>query len=286
MSWLSPFQYDFMVQALAVGALVGAVCAVFSCLLVLKGWSLMGDAISHSVLPGIVLAYVAGIPLAIGAFISGLLCATGTGFIKNHSRVKEDTVMGVVFTGHFALGLVLFTKIDSDQHLNHILFGSLLGIPKAQIIQAAVIGGLTLIITLIMRKDLLLFCFDPAHAQSVGLNTTALNYIMLTLLSLTIVASLQAVGVILVVAMLVTPGSIGFLMTDRFGRMQLIAVGGAVFSCVAGIYISFFLNASTGACIVLTQACLFILALFFGPKRGLLASRRAAKKALQADTAG
>lgn len=282
MSWLAPFQYDFMLQALAVGALVGAVCAIFSCLLVLKGWSLMGDAISHSVLPGIVLAYVMGIPLAIGAFVSGLLCAVGTGFIKSHSRVKEDTVMGVVFTGLFALGLVMFTKIESDLHLNHILFGSLLGIPKSQMIQAAVIGGFALIVTLAMRKDLLLFCFDPAHAQSVGLNTTFLNYVMLTLLALTIVASLQAVGVILVVAMLVTPGSIGFLMTDRFGRMQVIAVACAVFSSVAGIYASFFLDASTGACIVLVQAFLFALALVFAPKRGLLAARRSAGKALRA----
>lgn len=282
MNWLTPFQFDFMLQALAVGALIGAVCAVFSCFLVLKGWSLMGDAISHSVLPGVVLAYVAGIPLAIGAFCAGLLCAVGTGFIKSHSRVKEDTVMGVVFTGLFALGLVMFTKIDSDQHLNHILFGSLLGIPKSEIIQAAAIGGFTLIVTMAMRKDLLLFCFDPAHAQTVGLNTTFLNYVMLTLLSLTIVASLQAVGVILVVAMLVTPGSIGFLMTDRFGRMQAIAVSCAVFSSVAGIYASFFLDASTGACIVLVQAFLFLLALIFGPKRGLLASRLVAGKARRA----
>lgn len=274
MSWATPFQYDFMLQALAVGALVGAVCAIFSCLLVLKGWSLMGDAISHSVLPGIVLAYAAGIPLAIGAFASGLVCTIGTGFIKSHSRVKEDTVMGVVFTGLFALGLVLFTKIESDQHLNHILFGSLLGIPKAQILQAAVIGSVTLVVTLAIRKDLLLFCFDPAHAQTVGLNVTFLNYVMLTLLSLTIVASLQAVGVILVVAMLVTPGSIGFLMTDRFGRMQIIAVASAVFSSVTGIYASFFLNASTGACIVLVQAILFIIALGFSPKRGLFRLKR------------
>jgi ABC-type Mn2+/Zn2+ transport system permease subunit len=234
------------------------------------------------VLPGIVLAYVMGIPLAIGAFVSGLLCAVGTGFVKSHSRVKEDTVMGVIFTGLFALGLVMFTKIDSDRHLNHILFGSLLGIPESQILQAVVIGGFTLVVTLAMRKDLLLFCFDPAHAQSVGINIAFLNYLMLGLLSLTIVASLQAVGVILVVAMLVTPGSIGFLMTDRFGRMQAIAVAAAVVSSVAGIYISFFLDASTGACIVLVQAVLFALALVFSPKRGLLAARKSAGRALLA----
>ena len=262
-----------MLHAFAIGALVGTVCAVFSCFLVLKGWSLMGDAISHSVLPGIVLAYVAGIPLAIGAFFSGLLCAVGTGFIKNHSRVKEDTVMGVVFTGMFALGLVLFSKIETDQHLNHILFGSLLGIPREQIIQTACIAGGTLLITLLLRKDLLLFCFDPLQARSVGLNTTVLNYAMLSLLALTIVASLQAVGIILVVAMLITPGCIGFLLTDRFHRMQIIAVASAVFSSVAGVYISFFINGSTGSCIVLVQSLIFVLALIFAPKRGLLANR-------------
>ena len=282
MNWLSPFQYEFMLNAFAIGALVGTVCAVFSCFLVLKGWSLIGDAISHSVLPGIVLAYVAGIPLAIGAFLSGLLCAVGTGFIKNHSRVKEDTVMGVVFTGLFALGLVLFSKIDSDQHLNHILFGSLLGIPRAQIFQTAVIGGSTLLITLLLRKDLLLFCFDPGHARSIGLNTTLLHYVMLSLLALTIVASLQAVGIILVIAMLITPGCVGFLLTDRFHHMQLVAVGSAVCSSLTGVYVSFFINGSTGSCIVLMQSAIFLVALVFAPKRGLLANRRLRRSAAPA----
>ena len=273
MTWLSPFQFDFMLAAFALSALVGTVCAVLSCFLVLKGWSLMGDAISHAVLPGVVLAYVAGIPLPVGAFFSGLLCAVGTGFIKTNSRLKEDTVMGVVFTGMFALGLVIFTKVESDQHLNHILFGSLLGLPREQVIQTAIIGSVTLLVTLALRKDLLLFCFDPGHARSVGLNTAVLNYTMLSLLALTIVASLQAVGIILVVAMLVTPGCVGFLLTDRFGRMMAVAVGAAVFSCIAGVYVSFFINGSTGSCIVLVQSMIFVLALVFAPKRGLLANR-------------
>lgn len=278
MTWLSPFQYDFMLAAFALSVLVGTVCAVFSCFLVLKGWSLMGDAISHAVLPGIVLAYLAGIPLAIGAFLSGLFCAVGTGFIKSNSRLKEDTVMGVVFTGMFALGLVLFSKVDSDQHLNHILLGSLLGLPKAQVIQTAVIGGATLLVTLALRKDLLLFCFDPGHARSIGLNVTVLNYLMLSLLALTIVASLQAVGVILVVAMLITPGCVGFLLTDRFGPMMLTAVATAVGSSLIGVYASFFINGSTSSCIVLTQALVFALALVFAPKRGLLANRLLRRK--------
>jgi len=270
MNWLSPFQHDFMLVALGVAVLVGSVCAVFSCFLILKGWSLMGDAISHAVLPGIVIAYIIGIPLAVGAFCSGLFCALSTGFIKNNSRLKEDTVMGVVFTGLFALGLVLFTKVNSDQHLNHILFGSLLGIPRAQIIQTVIISLSTLSATLILRKDLLLFCFDPAHARAIGLNTTFLHYIMLSLLALTIVASLQAVGIILVVAMLVTPGCVGFLLTEKFSSMLAIAVASAVVSSVLGTYASFFLNASTGACIVLAQALIFVLTLLFAPKRGLL----------------
>jgi ABC-type Mn2+/Zn2+ transport system permease subunit len=273
MNWLSPFEYDFMLAAFALSALVGTVCAVFSCFLVLKGWSLMGDAISHAVLPGVVLAYLAGIPLAIGAFASGLLCAVGTGYIKANSRLKEDTVMGVVFTGLFALGLVIFTKVESDQHLNHILFGSLLGLPREQVIQTAVIGGATLLVTLLRRRDLLLFCFDPVQARSVGLNVNRLNYLMLSLLALTIVTSLQAVGVILVVAMLVTPGCVGFLLADRFGRMMAIAVATAVGSSLVGVYVSFFINGSTGSCIVLVQVLVFTAALVFAPKRGLLAGR-------------
>lgn len=278
MNWLSPFHYDFMLAALGIGALIGTVCAVFSCFLILKGWSLMGDAISHAVLPGIVAAYVMGIPLVVGAFCSGLFCAVSTGFIRNNSRLKEDTIMGVVFTGLFAFGLVLFTKVESDQHLNHILFGSLLGIPREQIIQTAIIGALTLFVTLLLRKDLLLFCFDPDHAKSIGLNTTRLNYTMLSLLALTIVTSLQAVGIILVVAMLVTPGCIGFLLTDRFSRMLCYAIFAAVASTLIGVYSSFFLNASTAACIVLVQALLFLLVLVFAPKRGLLSMARLRRK--------
>ena len=273
MSWSEPFQYEFMNVAMLVAALVGTVCAVLSCFLVLKGWSLMGDAISHAVLPGVVVAYWMGIPLPIGAFCSGLLCAVGTGFIRNNSRVKEDTVMGVVFTGLFALGLVLFTKVESDQHLNHILFGNLLGIPKPLVLQAAGIAGAALVVATVMRRDLLLFCFDPSHARTIGLRIGVLNYVLLSLVALTIVASMQAVGIILVVAMLVTPGCVGYLLTDRFNRMAAVAVATAVFSSVAGVYVSFFLNGSTSACIVLFQSLCFVLALVFGPKRGLLAAR-------------
>ena len=274
MSWYEPFLYSFMNEALLVAALVGAVCAVLSCYLVLKGWSLMGDAISHAVLPGVVLAYLAGLPLPVGAFASGLLCATATGWIKANSRIKEDTVMGIVFTGLFALGLVMFSKVQSELHLNHILFGNVLGIERDDMIQTVVTAGLTLIILLLLRKDLLLFCFDPSHASAIGLNTRAIYYVFLSLLAATIVASMQAVGIILVVAMLVTPGCTARLLTDRFDRMLALAAASSVLASCLGVYVSFFINGSTGACIVLAQALFFVLAFVFAPRHGLIAARR------------
>lgn len=285
MSLLEPFQYGFMLEALLVAALVGAVCAVFSCFLVLKGWSLMGDAISHAVLPGVVGAYVLGLPLALGAFVSGLFCAVATGWIKAHSRVKEDTVMGIVFTGLFALGLVLFTKVESETHLNHILFGNILGIERASVIQTVVAAAVSLAVMMALRRDLLLFCFDAAHARAIGLNTTALYYTLLALLACTIVASMQAVGILLVVAMLVTPGCTARLLTDRFDLMLSLAALSSVIASVLGVYTSFFLNGSTGACIVLGQSLLFLLALVFGPKHGLVAKRRTGRHASLAPAA-
>lgn len=271
---LEPFQFDFMVHAMIAGTAVAAVCAVLSCYLVLKGWSLMGDAISHAVLPGIVIAYAIGLPIAVGAFCSGLLCAVATGYIKANTRVKEDTVMGVVFTGLFAFGLVLFTKVKSDLHLDHILFGNILGIEKGDLRDMLGVSAITLIIVLTLRRDLLLFCFDPAQAQTIGLPTKFLYFLLLSLLAVTIVVSLKAVGIILVIAMLVTPGCIAYLLTDRFGSMLAIAVGTAVVSSLVGVYASFFLNASTAACIVLLQALIFVITVVFAPKHGLLQLRR------------
>ncbi len=273
---LEPFQFPFIRDAMLAGAAVGAVCAVLSCFLVLKGWSLMGDAISHAVLPGIVIAYAVGAPLALGAFTSGLLCAVATGWIKANSRVKEDTVLGVVFTGLFAFGLVIFTKIKTELHLDHILFGNILGIEPRDLIETCAVAGVTLIVVLTMRRDLLLFCFDQNHARAIGLPTRFLYYLLLSLLAATIVAALKAVGIILVIAMLVTPGCIAHLLSDRFSRMLWIASGSAVFSSLAGVYASFFLNASTAACMVLVQSLLFLAALIFAPKYGLLARPRTA----------
>lgn len=274
MHWLEPFRYSFMVDAMLIGALVGTVCAVLSCYLVLKGWSLMGDAISHAVLPGVVGAYLLGLPLAVGAFVTGLFCATATGWVKANTRIKEDTVMGIIFTGLFALGLVMFTKVQTDVHLNHILFGNILGIERSSKIQTLVAAVLTLGVVLTLRKDLLLYCFDPTHARTIGLNTQALYYVLLALLAGTIVAALQAVGILLVVAMLITPGCIAHLLTDRFDRMLIVAALSSIVSCVTGVYISFFLNAAPGACMVLVQALIFALAFVFAPRHGLLASRR------------
>ncbi len=277
--FIVPLSYPFMQRALIVSILVGAVCAVLSCYLVLKGWSLMGDAVSHAVLPGIVVAHVIGLPLAIGAFVAGLSCALLTGYLKEASRVKEDTVMGVVFSGMFGLGLVIFSKVETDQHLLHILFGNMLGVTVQDLIETAVIAGLTLAIVLIKRRDLLLYCFDPNHARAIGLPVQALHYGLLILLSLTIVASLKAVGIILVIAMLVAPGAIAYLLTDRFERMLVIATAVAVGASVFGTLISFHIDGATGACIVLVQACVFVLAFVFAPKRGLIAAARASRRA-------
>ncbi|MFN3623353.1 MAG: metal ABC transporter permease [Hyphomicrobium sp.] len=269
-----PLSYGFMQRALVAAVLIGAVCSVLSCYLVLKGWSLMGDAISHAVLPGVVLAFVLGLPLAVGAFAAGLACALLTGYLKENSRVKEDTVMGIVFSGMFGLGLVLFTKVETDQHLNHILFGNMLGITVRDLIEVAIIAGGTLLIVLARRRDLLLYCFDPQHARAIGLPLSVIHYGLLVLLALTIVASLKAVGIILVVAMLVAPGAIAYLLTNRFEHMLVIAAAVAIGSSVLGTLISFHIDGATGPCIVLLQAFVFVLAFLFAPGRGVLALRR------------
>jgi manganese transport system permease protein len=271
MNWLiAPLQYGFMVKALWVSALVGLVCAALSCFMILKGWALMGDAVSHAVLPGVVLAYVMNIPLAIGAFVFGVGSVLAIGFIQSHTRVKEDTVIGLVFTGLFALGIVLVSKVKSSVDLGHILFGNVLGIGDGDIIQTVIIAAITLVTLALLQKDLILFCFDPTHARSIGLNTNFLYYVLLSLLSLTAVAGLQTVGIILVVAMLVTPGATAYLLCDRFDRMMLVAMTSGVFSSVLGTYVSYHLDASTGGCIVVVQTLVFLIAMIFAPKHGIL----------------
>lgn len=261
---IEPLSYDFMQRALLMSVMIGVVCAMFSCFLILKGWSLMGDAVSHAVLPGLALAYLAGLPLAVGAFLAGLLCAGATGFLRNHSRVKEDAVMGIVFSGMFALGLVLLTRIETDVHLLHVLFGNVLGISQRDMIEATVISAFAFLAMMIWRRDILLYCFDPTHARAIGMNVRFIHFGLLILLALTIVAALKAAGVILVIAMLIAPGATAFMMTKSFDRMMLIAVFVSVFSCITGTVASYHLDTATAPLIVVIQAGLFILALIRG----------------------
>jgi manganese/iron transport system permease protein len=256
---LEPLQFEFMRYALLISGLIAVPAALLSCFLVLKGWSLMGDAISHAVLPGIVVAYVAGIPLAVGAFGAGMFCAIATGYLKENSRVKQDTVMGVVFSGMFGLGVVLYTKIETDLHLDHILFGDMLGVVPSDILfSGAIAAGVTALIALRWR-DLVLHAFDPVHAESVGLRVRVLHYGLLAVLSLTIVAALKAVGIVLSVALLIAPGAIAFLLTRRFGPMMLVAVLVAVVSSLIGVYASFFLDSAPAPTIVLLMTIVFIV---------------------------
>ena len=280
-NWIvEPLQYPFLVRAIWVSAFVGLVCAVLSCYITLKGWSLMGDAVSHSVVPGVIIAYALNIPFAIGAFVFGFASIAAIGYIKEQTRIKEDAVIGVVFTGFFAFGVVLSTKIPSNVDLSHILFGNVLGIANQDIIQTLIAGITTLLVILLRRKDLLLFCFDPNHAKAIGLNTKLMYYTLLSVLALTIITALQTAGIILVIAMLVTPGSIAYLLSDRFELMLIISALSSVFSCVAGTYLSYHLDVSTGGAIVVLLTFLFVLATIFAPKYGVLAQKWQRKAAL------
>lgn len=269
---LSPFQFEFMVTALVIAVVVAIPMALLSCFLVLKGWSLMGDAISHAVFPGVVLAYIVGFPYAIGAFAAGMLCAAATGFLKDNSRIKQDTVMGVVFSGMFGLGLVLYAKIQSDVHLDHILFGDMLGASWGDIAGAALIGVFTAGVIGIKWKDFLLHAFDPAQAQAVGLRGKPLHYGLLALISLTIVGALQAVGIILSVAMLIAPGAIAFLLSRRFGAMLLLSVGIAVTGSFLGVYLSFFIDSAPAPTIVLLLSFAFVVAFIHANRKAAAAT--------------
>ncbi|WP_414661539.1 metal ABC transporter permease [Horticoccus sp. 23ND18S-11] len=272
-SLLLPLQYEYMLKAIVVSGVIGGVCAFLSCFITLKGWSLMGDALSHSVVPGVAIAYYAGWPFAAGAFVTGLLAAVGMGFVKTKTRLREDAVIGVVFTAFFAFGLLLISLYPSQVDLRSIVFGNILGISNSDILQVMIISAVTLVVLGFKWRDLLLFCFDPNQARALGLNTTVLHFLLLTLLSATAVAALQTVGACLVVAMLVTPGATAYLLTDRFGAMIRIAVGMGVGTSVVGAYASYFFDGSTGGCIVTLQSLLFVVALVFGRKHGLIAAR-------------
>jgi len=257
---LSPFDFDFMQSALAISLLVAIPCALLSCFMVLKGWSLMGDAMSHAVFPGVVLAYIIGIPVAVGAFFAGLFCAISTGFLAENSRIKRDTVMGIVFSGMFALGLILYLSIESDVHLDHILFGDMLGISVADLMQTGIIAALIALLVALKWKDLLLHAFDPQQAKACGLNTTLLHYGLLSMIAMTIVATLSAVGIILSIALLIAPGAIALLVMRRFSSVLIFAVLLSMAVCFLGTWLSFFLDSAPAPTIVVLFSLVFILA--------------------------
>lgn len=255
---LGPFQFDFMVNAMIVAVLVSLPMALLSCFLVLRGWALMGDAVSHAVFPGVVIAYIINIPYAIGAFVAGMCCAIASGFLKDNSRIKQDTVMGVVYSGMFGLGLVLYVKIESSVHLDHILFGDILGVGLEDILGSAAIAALTLLVIGLKWKDLLLHAFDPAHAWAVGLRVKLLHYGLLSLISLTIVGALKAAGIILAISLLIAPGAIALLLTRTFKAMLLMAMAIAVAAAFLGVYLSFFIDSAPAPTIVMLYTVLFI----------------------------
>ena len=274
---LMPFRFGFMQNAFAISIIVSVPTALLSCFLVLKGWALMGDAISHAILPGIVLAHLIGAPLILGAFAAGMFTAVATGFLAGNSRIKQDTVMGVVFSGMFGLGIVLFVAVDSGVHLDHILFGNMLGVSTTELWQSGLIAGGVVLILVLKWKDWLLHSFDPAQAKAVGLWVNTLHCGLLALISLTIVATLTAAGLILAIALLIAPGAIAFLLVRRFSTMLWVSVLLCMGSMLVGTYASFFLDSAPAPTIVLVQTGLFILALL----RRQILNRRASLRATQ-----
>jgi len=254
---IEPLQYTFMFKAVVVSVIVGIASAILSCFLILKAWSLLGDAISHAVLPGVVLAYMIGIPFGLGAFVFAMIAVFMIGFIKNNSKIKEDAVMGIVFTTFFALGLMLISKITSSIDLMHVLFGEVLGISDSAAWYTGIILAIVSLLVVLFRRVFMVFCFDPNHAQSVGLPITFIHYAFLALLAVTITGSLQTVGIILVIAMLIMPGSTAFLMTKNFNVMLQIAVFISILSSLVGAYASYYFDITTGGTIVFTQGVIF-----------------------------
>jgi manganese/iron transport system permease protein len=280
---LTPLHYDYMLRAIWVSALIGGVCGFLSSFVTLKGWSLMGDALSHAVVPGVALAYMSGVPFALGAFVAGLLAAGTMAFVKTQSRIREDATIGIVFTTFFALGLLLISIYPARVDLKTIVFGNILGISDPDILQVILISAVTLVVLGLKWKDLMLFCFDPNQARTLGLPVRRLHLLLLTLLSATAVAALQTVGACLVVAMLVTPGATAYLLTDRFGTMlRLSSLMGAATSLI-GAYASYYFDGATGGCIVTLQTLVFLVAFVFAPKHGLLAAKRRARQTTPLD---
>ncbi len=275
---LEPFTYSYMANAMFISALVGGVCAFLSAYLMLKGWSLIGDALSHSVVPGVAGAYMLGLPYAVGAFLSGGLAAAAMLFINQRTRLKEDTVIGLIFSGFFGLGLFMISLSPTSVDVQTIIFGNILAVSPQDTVQLILIGGISLAILLIKWKDLMVTFFDESHARSIGLNPTALKVLFFTLLSACTVAAMMTVGAFLVIALVVTPGATAYLLTDRFPRLIALSVAIGSITSFVGAYLSYFLDGATGGIIVVLQTALFVAAFIFAPKHGLRAARRRASE--------
>ncbi|PLP58869.1 hypothetical protein CYK37_14550 [Mesorhizobium loti] len=278
---LEPFGYQYMLNAMWVSALVGAVCAFLSCYLMLKGWSLIGDALSHSIVPGVAGAYMLGLPFSIGAFFSGGLAAAAMLFLNQRTKLKEDAIIGLIFSSFFGLGLFMVSLSPTSVNIQTIVLGNILAITPEDTLQLAVIGFVSLALLLVKWKDLMVVFFDESHARSIGLNPAALKIMFFTLLSASTVAALQTVGAFLVICMVVTPGATAYLLTDRFPRLLIIAVMIGAATSFVGAYASYFLDGATGGIIVVLQTLIFLIAFFFAPKHGMLAARRRAAEALE-----
>jgi manganese/iron transport system permease protein len=274
---LLPFSYGYMINAIWVSALVGGVCAFLSAYLMLKGWSLIGDALSHSIVPGVAGAYMLGLPFSIGAFFSGGLAAGAMLFLTQRTKLKEDAVIGLIFTAFFGLGLFMISLSPTSVNIQTIVMGNILAVTPEDTLQLVIIAVVTLAVMAVIWKDLMVTFFDESHARSIGLNPPLLRVIFFTLLAACTVAAMQTVGAFLVIAMVVTPGATAYLLTDRFPRLILIAIAVGALSSLVGAYISFFLDGATGGVIVVLQTAVFLLAFFFAPKHGMLAARRKAR---------
>lgn len=278
---IEPFTYDYMLTAMWVSALVGGVCAFLSCYLMLKGWSLIGDALSHAIVPGVAGAYMLGLPFSIGAFFSGGLAAAAMLFLNQRTKLKEDAIIGLIFSGFFGLGLFMVSISPTSVNIQTIVLGNILAITPGDTIQLAIIGFVSLAVLLVKWKDLMVVFFDESHARSIGLSPTALKVMFFTLLSASTVAALQTVGAFLVICMVVTPGATAYLLTDRFPRLLAIAVAIGAITSFTGAYASYFLDGATGGIIVCLQTLVFLIAFLFAPKHGMLAARRRAAQALE-----
>jgi manganese/iron transport system permease protein len=279
---LEPFGYGYMVNAIWVSALVGGVCAFLSAYLMLKGWSLIGDALSHSIVPGVAGAYMLGLPFSVGAFIAGGLAALAMLFLNQRTKLKEDAIIGLIFTSFFGLGLFMVSISPASVNIQTIVLGNILAITPEDTLQLVIIGVVTLVVLLVVWKDLMVAFFDENHARSIGLRPDLLRVVFFTLLSASTVAALQTVGAFLVIAMVVTPGATAYLLTDRFPRLIIVSVAIGTLTSLTGAYISYFVNGATGGVIIMLQTLLFLTAFVFAPKHGLLAARRRAATAGEA----